>query len=204
MNEQDYRSKYLKYKQKYTNALQNMQGGDKTKIKNALSPKPKTVYVVDENSYTNLKILGFDEGVSKEIKKDDTCVDKLVGISNINVIRIKPMKQFKYDTKGTKFVTGEITGFIKTSDIIYKEGLQKIDGSSAPKKVDELPFRGFTFGQSSENKYNSDTAYSQLVQELSYFTTVCALTNPHIVIFSADNKLCLCGALQQSTTVTDQ
>jgi len=64
------------------------------------------------------------------------------------------------------------------------------------KNIDGIPFSGLTFGQNKENKYNSNTALKHLKDESSYFINDCKLTNPHIVIFSADNKLCLCGPLE--------
>jgi len=58
MEGEDYRIKYLKYKQKYTNALQNMQCGGKNTI-DALNPQPKAVYIIPKEAYEKLKILGI-------------------------------------------------------------------------------------------------------------------------------------------------
>jgi len=194
MNGEDYRSKYLKYKQKYTNALQNMQGG--ASISEALQKQPKKVFVVDAD--TNNKLNTLLGGTEKKITQSD-CVDSLVGISNKDVIRIIPMTKYKY--KKTELKRSEGTtdtlfrGIERSSETIFKDGLQKINGEPAPEKANTaLPFDGFTFGELS-SRYNSGTALNHLKSEYGYFTNQCGIRNPYIVVFGGDNTLCLCGPL---------
>jgi len=197
MNGEDYRSKYLKYKLKYTNALQNMQDGGEAELKAALQKQPKKVFVVDAD--TNNKLNTLLGGTKKKITQSD-CVDSLVGISNKDVIRIIPMTKYKY--KKTEIKRSEGTtdtlfrGIERSSETIFKDGLQKINGEPAPEKANnyELPFNGFTFGELS-SRYNSDTAFKHLRDEIGYFTNQCGIQNPHIVVFGGDNILCLCGPL---------
>ena len=193
MNGEDYKIKYLKYKQKYTNALQNMQGGGD--LATALNPQPKAVYVVDKESYKNLKILLGGE--KKKITKYDSCVDMLVGVSNPNVIRIKPMKKFKKDITVLKI--GKITYGSNSTE--FKDGLETINGNAAP-SFDPVPFGGRTFGQETGknlnlNIYSSSQALTDLKNTKQYFIDQCAIKEPHIVVFGADNTLHLCGSLQE-------
>jgi hypothetical protein len=191
MDVEDYRIKYLKYKQKYTNALQNMQGG--ADIATALKTQPKAVYIVDAQSNKNLTILlGGDE---KKITKYDSCVDMLVGISNKKVIRIKPMTKFKKDIKVQKF--GKFSYGSNSTE--FKDGLERITGDAAP-TTDPVPFGGRTFGQESGlhlylNNYSGSQALTDLQDNKLYFMNQCGIENPHIVVFSTDNILSLCGAL---------
>ena len=194
MDGSDYRIKYLKYKQKYTNALQNMQGG--AVLAEVLKSQPKAVYVVDKKSNDNLKILlgGNDE---KKITKYDSCVDMLVGISNKKVIRIKPMTDLKYAQNGRVYVNNEeVTGFKKVTGIFYKNGLEYINKEMAPSKPDAVVFAGAKFGENdSTGRYSNEKALDQLISERNYFINQCGIIEPHIVVFGADNTLCLCGAL---------
>jgi hypothetical protein len=192
MDVEDYRIKYLKYKQKYTNALQNMQGG--ADIATALKTQPKAVYIVDAQSNTNLKtLLG---GAEKKITKYSDCVDMLVGISNKKVIRIRPMTDLKYAKDGKVWVNNEeYTGLKKVTGIFYKNGLEHVNKEMAPAKPDKIVFEGKKFGEDDSNRYSHVIALNQLLNENNYFINQCGITEPHIVVFGADNTLCLCGAL---------
>ena len=207
MDGSDYRIKYLKYKQKYTNALQNMQGG--ADLSTLLNPQPKAVYVVDPTTIKHLRILlglgvGEDE---KTITNYPDCVDSLVGVSNRNVIRIIPMKKFKYNKTEIKRATESNTSLLRGIDLsserIFKDGLQKIDGTPAPQKsTDDIPFDGLLFGESG-SIYSNIAAQRQLQKELTYFTNQCQIVTPHIVVFGADNTLHLCGPLIPPTATAE-
>jgi len=192
MDVEDYRIKYLKYKQKYTNALQNMQGG--AELADKLNPQPKAVYVVDPETIKNLRILlGGDE---KIITKYSDCVDSLVGVSNRNVIRIKPMTDLKYAQDGKVYVNNEeLTGFKKVTGIFYKNGLERINKEMAPTKPGAVVFTGSKFGEDDSNRYSHVIALNQLLSERNYFINQCGIKEPHIVVFGADNTLHLCGLL---------
>jgi hypothetical protein len=200
MYEEDYKIKYLKYKQKYTNALQNMQGG--AELMNALVKQPKAVYVLDKLSYDNLKIL-LGNSEEKEIKKYSDCVDMLVGISNKDVIKIKPMTKFKSTKtelkREEKSAEVLIRGVKVDTNIIFKDGLEKIDKKTPAPYNGKIPFQGLLFGENN-GKYSAESAKAQLLAEFDYFSNSCKLTEPHIVVFGADNKLCLCGPLKPSVT----
>ena len=191
MDVEDYKIKYLKYKQKYTNALQNMQGG--ADLATALTSQPKAVYVVDSKTIECLTtLLG---GEQKKITKYDNCVDMLVGISNKKVIRIKPMTKFKKDITVQKF--GKFSyGSNRTE---FKDGLETITGDAAP-TTDPVPFGGRTFGQEAGlnlnlNNYSGSQALTDLQNNKQYFMIQCGIKDPNIVVFGTDNTLSLCGAL---------
>lgn len=203
MEGENYKIKYLKYKQKYTNALQNMQGG--AVLATALTPQPKAVYVVNSTTFSNLrKLLDLKDNVNeKKITKYASCVDSLVGVSNHNVIRIIPMKKFNYKKTEIKRAAESSTSLFRGIDLdsekIFKDGLQKIDGTPAPQKeTGAIPFVGALFGDL-KNTYNNEFAKQQLLNEYNYFTGECLIVSPHIVVFGADNTLHLCGPLVETS-----
>ncbi len=198
MNEQDYRIKYLKYKQKYTNALQNMQCGGKNPTE-ALNPQPKAVYIIPKEANDKLKIL-LDKKDEKKISKYTGCVDKLVSIAG-KVFKLKPMTDYAYLDNGKKWVwndqfKGRQYG---PQGIKYKDGIQMISGekTEAPtKQGDKGIFENLQFGQNPNTRlYNPTTALKHLQDESSYFISDGGIKEPHIVVFGADNTLHLCGPL---------
>jgi hypothetical protein len=107
------------------------------------------------------------------------------------------MTDFLYQTDGRKFVWNkDFIGIQKKGEgINYKDGLQYIDGKIAPpKKGDSHVFQEKHFGRNKDLKYEDGVALKQLKEEIQYYTQL-NITDPHIVVFGADNILRLCGPL---------
>ena len=187
MNEQDYRIKYLKYKQKYTNALQNMQGGGENEIKTALQTKPTAVYVVDLSTFNKLKApLGIDNLQVKEIpsqfKEED--IKKAIATLNPNAIRILPLEKFKSESSAFRLGSAKFG----KDKLVFKGGLERVNGT--PADVNATPFGEFslfTFGQSPKNKYDGSRALNQLKGGKNYFKDTCALGEPYFLILVGQN-----------------
>ena len=199
MNEQDYRSKYLKYKQKYTNALQNMQGGGNSELQTALTTQPTAVYVVDKSTYDKLRLplqVTNDVGIENLPSQYNEEVVK-TAISNINpdCIRILPMTDFKkestaYRTLGIK---------IGKDKIEFTKGLEKVNGHPAPTSTDS-PFGGLAkFGQNVKNKYDVNSALTHLKNGINYFSQICKLVEPSVLILNGKN-LHFCGKLEPNAS----
>ncbi len=223
MERNDYKNKYLKYKQKYTNVLENMYGGNPSlnqTVSVALDTQPKVIYIVDKATYNNVRtLLSLGEETSKPINRHTNCIDMLIGISNRNVLKITPM--------------AEIIGFESDNNrnhpwSAYKKGIKKIDGSDAPynKKVkldftkkryntsqsyfgkhnetgnyDKETAKTYLlidksyFGKHNETgNYDKETAKTHLLNAKSYFEA-CDLTNPYLILLSPDNTLNFYGTL---------
>ena len=202
MELKNYKNKYLKYKQKYTNTLENMYGGDlnlnKT-LNNAFDIQPKAIFIVDEATNKNVRTLlslGVNE-TTKTINKYTDCIDMLIGISNRNVLKIIPMATI-YEYSNVAYegdISGRYTG--------YTRGLQKIDGTKAKYfKKNEIQFtrdknyyRNLYFGKDKNTlSYTVETAKNHLLSANEYFN-LCNLTNPYIIILSQDNTLNFYGTL---------
>ena len=185
MEKNDYKSKYLQYKQKYTNTLENMYGGNPNlneTLNNAFDIQPKAVYIVDEETNKNVRTLlslGVNEK-SKTINKYTDCIDMLIGISNKNILKIIPMAEivgFENDTHPNHPWNG------------YKKSIQKIDGSNAPFKGVKLQFTKNNyyptlsyFGKNPQTwKYESLFAKKHLLNAKLYFES-CELSDPYIII----------------------
>jgi len=197
---QDYKSKYLKYKQKYTNALQNMQGGGDAELRAALQTQPQVVYVVDKLNYDKLK-LSFDLGENQDVSIEqlpsqfnEEVIRKAIAMLNPKAIRILPMKSFKKESSATKLSIIKIG----KNKIEFKDGIENVDGTSA-EVIKESPFGGLSnFGQDVRNRYNSQEALQHLKNAYTYFNTTCKLTTPCVLVLLG-NKLHLCSALTQAT-----
>lgn len=198
MEEYSYKNKYIKYKQKYTNTLKNMYGGDPSlnaTLNNAFEEQPKAIFIVDEVTNNNVRILLSlgENDRSKTINKYTDCIDRLIGISKKNVLKIIPMAEivgFENDTYPKHPWNG------------YKKGIQKIDGSNAPyiNKV-KLVFtknEGSSiqyFGRNPKTwRYDSEFAKRHLLSAKIYFEN-CNLNKPYIIILSQDNTLHFHGTL---------
>ena len=198
MELKNYKNKYLKYKQKYTNTLENMYGGDlnlnKT-LNNAFDIQPKAIFIVDEATNDNVRILLSlgENDRSKTINKYTDCIDRLIGISNKNVLKIIPMAEiigFENDTYPNHPLNG------------YKKGIQKIDGSNAPYNQVKLVFtknRYYPtlsyFGKNPQTwRYNREDAKKHLLDAKQYFES-CNLLAPYVIILLQDNTLHFYGTL---------
>lgn len=202
MERNDYKSKYLKYKQKYINTLENMYGGvvnlNETII-DAFDKKPKAVYIVDEETYNNVRTLLSlrDNETTKNINKYTDCIDMLIGISNRNVLKIIPMAKI-YGFENDKYPDHPFNG--------YTNALQKIDGSKAAYNKIKLPFTKYKnspgllyFGEDEKNlSYSSETVKNHLKLAKEYFTS-CSLAVPYIIILQ-DNILSFYGKLYVEIT----
>jgi hypothetical protein len=194
----NYKNKYLKYKQKYTNALENMYGGVETlnlTLNDAFEIQPKAVYIVDYTTYENVRTLLSLEisETSKTINKYTNCIDMLIGISNKNVLKIIPM---------TEIIVFENDNYPNHPWNGYKKGLQKIDGSNAAYIVGAKP--NFTtnnhnrtlsyFGKNPKTlKYDSSIVIKDLLNAKEYFEA-CDLCNPFIILLIG-NELHFHGVL---------
>ncbi|MCX6743835.1 MAG: hypothetical protein NT116_06430, partial [Candidatus Parcubacteria bacterium] len=164
MDVEDYKIKYLKYKQKYTNALQNMQGGGDAEVSAALETQPKAVYVLKKETYDKLK-LSFDISentvTSVEVlpsQFNEESVKLAISMLDKNSIRILPMIPFKKESSATKF------GIIKIGKdkLEFKGGLEKVDGTTLPFS-NESPVGGMNnFGQNNKNRYDGTEALKHL------------------------------------------
>jgi hypothetical protein len=193
-----YKNKYLKYKQKYTNALENMYGGNvilNELLNDAFNIQPEAVYIVDEKTYDYVRTLlslGIDE-TTKTINKYTNCIDMLIGISNKNVLKIIPM---------TEIIVFENDNYPNHPWNGYKKGLQKIDGSNAAYIVGTKP--NFTtnnhnrtlsyFGMNPKTmNYDSAIVKQDLLNAKKYFEA-CSLSNPFIIVLNG-NELHFHGVL---------
>ena len=192
MEREDYKIKYLKYKQKYTNALQNMQGGGETELMAALITQPKVVFAVNKNIYDILKIvLGIASSVGTKVLPDrytEKSIQLAISMHNPTAIRILPMKNF--------YVRQTESKYFRTSaqnQVMYKDGVQKVDNSPAP---GGNLFLNNPFGTDAEssNLYNSATALAQLQDSntKNYFNKTCGLEKSYYLIFNG-NTLHFCG-----------
>ena len=183
MERNDYKNKYLKYKQKYTNVLENMYGGEpmlNSNLIDALSTQPKAIYIVDEETYNKVRTL-LSLGVNdtfKTINRHTNCIDMLIGISNRNVLKIIPMAEI-IGFENDKYPNHPWNG--------YQKGMQQIDGSNAPYKKDKFAFtKGNTLSQSYFGKddktgnYDKETAKIHLLNAKSYFES-CCFTDPYVI-----------------------
>jgi hypothetical protein len=205
MERNDYKNKYLKYKQKYTNVLENMYGGNPSlnqTVSEALNTQPKAIYIVDKATYNNVRILlSLGEETSKTINRHTNCIDMLIGISNRNVLKIIPMATI-YEYSNVAYdgdTSGRYTGYTRG----YTRGLQKIDGTKATYfKEREIQFtrdknylRNLYFGKDSETSlYSAETARNHLLNAKSYFES-CGLSSPYLILLSPDNTLHFYGTL---------
>jgi hypothetical protein len=194
MTEAEYRIKYLKYKQKYTNALHNMQGGEELLV--ALGKQPKVVIVVDDNTFNKLKISYPSLKAELPPAFDEKTVTETIKKLKPNAIRILPMTPFKKES------TKKSYGFIKVgkNETVYKDGLEKVDGSPI-QGGENVPFSGKNFGQitqksttgASTNKYDGNTALNHLKEIKNLFSSSWGLgDNPSVVVF-VDKTLYLCS-----------
>jgi hypothetical protein len=199
MERNDYKNKYIKYKQKYTNALENMYGGNpnlNVTLNDAFKEQPKAIYIVDEVTNNNVKtLLSLSEGNAfKTINKYTDCIDRLIGISNKNVLKIIPMAEivgFELDTHPNHPWNG------------YKKGIQKIDGSNAPytnkvklefTKNSYYPTLSYFGKNPKTGEYHSVTTREHLLNAKQYFER-CNLSKPYIIILSPNNTLHFYGTL---------
>jgi hypothetical protein len=189
MEREDYRIKYLKYKQKYTNALQNMQGGGETEIKKALQTRPTAVYVVDLETFNKLKVsLKIIDQQVKEIpshfKEED--IKGAISILNPNAIRILPMT--KFTSESSAFRLGDYAKFGKDR-IVFKGGIERVNGT--PANFNATPFGGefgiFTFGANEKNRYDGIQALNQLKGGKNYFSVICKLEEPNFLVLDGKN-----------------
>ena len=207
MEKNDYKNKYLKYKQKYTNALENMYGGNPNlnlTLNNAFDEQPKAIFIVDEATNDNVRILLSlgENDRSKTINKYSDCIDMLIGISNKNVLKIIPMatiyvdkqKQIHTNESGEKYIREEIIG--------YRLGLQKISGAPAEYFInEEIQFtrdkkylRNLYFGMDqNKSEYSAETTKQHLLNARPYFEA-CDLSNPFIIVLNG-NELHFYGTL---------
>ena len=163
---------------------------------NAFDIQPKAIYIVDEVTNNNVKtLLSLSEGNAfKTINKYTDCIDRLIGISNKNVLKIIPMAEivgFELDTHPNHPWNG------------YKKGIQKIDGSNAPytnkvklvfTKNSYYPTLSY-FGKNLQTwRYNMEDAKRHLKEAKEYFVN-CGLNEPYIIILSPNNTLHFYGTL---------
>jgi hypothetical protein len=188
MEGEDYRIKYLKYKQKYTNALQNMQGGGETEINNALLIKPTAVYVVDLDTFNKLKVSFKISNqqvteIPSHFKEED--IKAAIAILNPNAIRILPMTKFISESSALRF------GSVKVGKdkIVFKGGIERVNGT--PANFDATPFGDklsiFTFGTNQKNRYDGTQALNQLKGGKNYFRAVCELGEPNFLVLEGKN-----------------
>jgi uncharacterized protein YunC (DUF1805 family) len=195
MDVEDYRIKYLKYKQKYTNALQNMQGGALQNISDALTTQPSAIFVVDEDTCNKLKKsckINSNVGIVDLPNQFNVeSIKKAIAMVNPNAIRILPMREFiKRQEKSRIFRMG-------SNLTVFKDGIEKVDGKEA--KSGNLSFTAFGFNPSEKNKYQPVKAIEQLTQQTTqnYLTIECKLQNPNILILNGRN-FHFCGALNDA------
>jgi hypothetical protein len=185
MNKEDYKIKYLKYKQKYTNALHNMQGGENQMLTIALASKPDVVFVVKKEAYEALKeayeISGDSGSTNMGVDKD--VIKAGLFMADENAISIIPMMNF-YETEtqhslkvfGKKLSLGQSRQY-------FKGGIEKVNGKSAP-------YKHFSFRQFGVNSENSDYNYDKNIakvhltdaETISYFSTTCEIVEPRFLI----------------------
>jgi hypothetical protein len=183
MTEAEYRIKYLKYKQKYTNALNNMQGGAIV-LGEALENQPEIVLVVGRPTFEFLKEAYSitDSGfIQTNFKKD--VIKAAIAMVDKNAILIIPKKNFlETQTQFSTTLFGNRAS-LGENKLYFKDGIQQVDGKSAP--YGNLNFLQFGIDKESNiYEYNGAAAESQLKdpKTLDYFKTKCKITNPCFLI----------------------
>jgi len=174
MERNDYKNKYLKYKQKYTNVLENMYGGEpmlNSNLTDALRTQPKAIYIVDEATYNKVRtLLSLGENDTFKTRNRHTnCIDMLIGISNKNVLKIIPMAKIVIGDTSRKYT-----------------GLLKIDGTN-PNYEHDIPFESDNmnknekyFGKNKDGRYDVNIAKTHLSRAKSYFEA-CGFADPYVI-----------------------
>ena len=203
----NYKNKYIKYKQKYTNALENMYGGDpnlNVTLNDAFDIQPKAIFIVDEATNDNVRILLSlgENDRSKTINKYTDCIDMLIGISNKNVLKIIPMATIYVDEQIQIHTNESGEKYFIKENIGYTNGLQKINGDKAKffkgKEIqftrDKKYLRNLYFGMDqNKSEYSAETTKQHLLNARPYFEA-CDLSNPFIIVLNG-NELHFHGVL---------
>jgi hypothetical protein len=195
MTEAEYRIKYLKYKQKYTNALHNMQGGVNQLLDEALQIQPDIVFVVKKDTYEGLRAAyGIaEESGSLEINSDIDAIKKGLTMVDENAIFIIPKKNFnKTETQSSITILGKNLSYGQNKQH-FTGGIEKVNGKPAQYEG-SLKFLQFGINRDSANyEYNGATAKTQLTDGVTtnYFTQKCGITDHRFLILKR-KKLYFC------------